>query len=71
LVTGGIDEVVKIDADKALETMGVPSEEPAPTLPELSASEPAMEGEGQPKEDEDDPMKALEEAMKKESAEKK
>ena len=71
LVTGGIEQGVKVDADKALETMGLPSAEPTPAAPELGASEPeagANEPEAE-KEDEDDPMKALEEAMKKEAAE--
>jgi TRAP-type mannitol/chloroaromatic compound transport system permease large subunit len=71
LVTGGIEQGVKVDADKALETMGLPSAEPTPAVPEPGASEPeagANEPEAE-KEDEDDPMKALEEAMKKEAAE--
>ena len=64
LVTGGMDKVETIDADKALESMGLP--EPAPAEPEApgeaaaapdaAASESALEG--------DDPMKALEDAMK-------
>ncbi len=64
LVTGGMDKVETIDADKALESMGLP--EPAPAKPEApgeaaaapdaAASESALEG--------DDPMKALEDAMK-------
>jgi TRAP-type mannitol/chloroaromatic compound transport system permease large subunit len=71
LVTGGIDQGVKVDADKALETMGLPSaEEPAAPAPELSASEPAS-AEGEKKEgEEEDPMKALEDAMKKDSGKK-
>jgi TRAP-type mannitol/chloroaromatic compound transport system permease large subunit len=76
LVTGGIDEGVKIDAEEALKTMGVPeaASDPnaAPTIesgasaPEGSASEP----EGEKKAEEDDPMKALEEAIKKDAAKK-
>ena len=73
LVTGGIEQGVKIDADKALETMGVPDTEAPAPVPELGASEPEAGATepGAEKEDEDDPMKALEEAMKKEAAPKK
>ncbi|NJN00889.1 MAG: TRAP transporter large permease subunit, partial [Aquincola sp.] len=74
LVTGGIEQGVKIDADKALETMGLPEAEPAAPVPELGASEPegaSTEPEAEKSADDDDPMKALEEAMKKEGAGKK
>jgi TRAP-type mannitol/chloroaromatic compound transport system permease large subunit len=72
LVTGGIEQGVKIDADKALETMGLPSAEPAAPVPELGASAPegGAEPEAEKSEEEDDPMKALEEAMKKDSGKK-
>jgi tripartite ATP-independent transporter DctM subunit len=74
LVTGGIEQGVKIDADKALETMGLPGAEPAAPMPEPGASAPegsTSEPEAEKAADEDDPMKALEEAMKKESEGKK
>jgi TRAP-type mannitol/chloroaromatic compound transport system permease large subunit len=73
LVTGGIDQGLKIDADKALETMGVPDAAPAPPVPEVGASAPEgspSEPEAEKAEDENDPMKALEEAMKKDAAKK-
>jgi TRAP-type mannitol/chloroaromatic compound transport system permease large subunit len=76
LVSGGIEKVEKIDADKALEGMGLPTQEEAAeaaktgeagvSAPEGSAS--AAEG-GKPADD--DPMKALEESMKKDAAAKK
>ncbi len=70
LVTGGMDKVELIDADKALETMGLPTEEEA-AVPEGEASAPegsASEPGGEAAAAEDDPMKALEESMKKDSA---
>ncbi len=74
LVTGGIEKAELIDADKAFETMGLPESNPDVTDPAAdaassadgSASEP---GEGKA-EEADDPMKALEEAMKKDAAKK-
>jgi hypothetical protein len=74
LVMGGIDQGVKIDADSALETMGLPSAEPDAQQPELGASQPegsASDPEGDRKDEEDDAMKALEEALRKEQAGKK
>ncbi|MBA4176776.1 MAG: C4-dicarboxylate ABC transporter [Leptothrix sp. (in: Bacteria)] len=73
LVSGGIAKVELIDADKALETMGLPDAVPeaagqdadAASAPDGSASAP---GEGQT--DDNDPMKALEEAMRKDAAKK-
>jgi TRAP-type mannitol/chloroaromatic compound transport system permease large subunit len=73
LVTGGIEKVETIDADKALETMGLPDPEPEPvadetagdvpqeaaSAPDAAASEPALE--------DDDPMKALEESMRRDA----
>ncbi len=62
LVTGGIDEGVKIDADKALQDMVIP-ERDAPVAPSLEGpssdtkSAPATDGK-------DDPMKALQDAVK-------
>ncbi|KPF47778.1 C4-dicarboxylate ABC transporter [beta proteobacterium AAP121] len=73
LVTGGLQKTETIDADKALETMGLP--EPM-AEPEAEAADPAASAteEGLPAPEpaasepaEDDPMKALEEAMKKDA----
>jgi TRAP-type mannitol/chloroaromatic compound transport system permease large subunit len=74
VVSGNIAKVETIDADKALETMGLPAQDVAAPGPEGSASEPegaASEpgAEAAAKED-DDPMKALEEAMKKDAEKK-
>jgi TRAP-type mannitol/chloroaromatic compound transport system permease large subunit len=81
IVSGNIAKGETIDADKALETMGLPTAEEAAaqgaeesasasegsaSAAEGSASEPS---EGAAKED-DDPMKALEEAMKKDAQKK-
>ena len=77
LVIGGISQVEKVDADKVLQELSVPSsseEEATPSSAEASASEPG--GETDPKADEnkasddDDPMKALMESMKKDAAKK-
>ena len=65
LVSGGIEKVEKIDADKALETMGLPPAEEAASAPE---GEAASAAEGGASAAEDDPMKALEESMKKDAA---
>jgi TRAP-type mannitol/chloroaromatic compound transport system permease large subunit len=70
LTTSGIEKVELIDADKALETMGIepmPTESGAsettdPLQPGAQSSEPAAE---------DDPMKALEDQIKKEGEGKK
>jgi TRAP-type mannitol/chloroaromatic compound transport system permease large subunit len=68
LVTGGIDEGVKIDADKALQELRVPERdqpaapptlEPGKTEPEVPAAPKAEGG--------DDPMKAIQDALKKEA----
>ena len=70
LVTGGIEQGVKIDADKALQEMVMPGAEPDPSA---AASEPeaaASQAEGAASEPEDDPMKALEESIKKDGAKK-
>jgi len=72
LVSGGIEKVELIDADKALETMGLPPAEEAASSPfgEAEAADPgasAAEGEAAAAA-EDDPMKALEESMKKDAA---
>jgi TRAP-type mannitol/chloroaromatic compound transport system permease large subunit len=72
LVSGGIEKVEKIDADKALETMGLPSADEAASAPEGEAGAAPAEGAASGTEDgksaEDDPMKALEESMKKDAA---
>jgi TRAP-type mannitol/chloroaromatic compound transport system permease large subunit len=67
LVSGGIEKVETIDADKALESMGLPDPAPAEeaAASEPGASAPEAEGEGAAS---DDPMKALEESMKKDAA---
>jgi TRAP-type mannitol/chloroaromatic compound transport system permease large subunit len=65
LVSGGIEKVQKIDADKALETMGLPPADVPAAIPAPGAASGA-EGGGKPAED--DPMKALEEAIKKDAA---
>jgi TRAP-type mannitol/chloroaromatic compound transport system permease large subunit len=73
LVSGGIEKTETIDADKALETMGLPTaEEAAPeasedaaSAPEGGASEPEAGSGGSA---DDDPMKALEDSMKKDAA---
>jgi hypothetical protein len=76
LVTGGIAEGVKIDADKALETMGMPPPReaaPPPTL-EAPASEPAAGSVPPPEPSRDDgadAMKALQDAIKQDAAGKK
>ena len=70
LVSGGIEKVEQIDADKALETMGLPTAEEA-AAPDAEASAPegaASTPEGEPPADENDPMKALEESMTKDAA---
>jgi hypothetical protein len=68
LVTGGIEQGVKIDADKALQEMVMPEAEPQEAAPQVepSASEPQAPKE----EDADDPMKALEDSMKKDGVKK-
>ena len=77
LVIGGISQVEKVDADKVLQELSVPTsseEEATPSSAEASASEPG--GGTDPKADEnkasddDDPMKALMESMKKDAAKK-
>ncbi|MFM2448690.1 MAG: hypothetical protein RIS44_1140 [Pseudomonadota bacterium] len=64
VVTGGIEKVELIDADKALESMGLPS-------PDAAASEPSnlFAPANADQATQDDPMKALEESMRKDAAE--
>ena len=74
LVTGGIEQGVKIDAEQALETMGVPEAATDPAAaasePEAGASEPEA-GASEPESGkEDDPMKALQDAIKQDGAKK-
>ena len=75
LVSGGIEKVEMIDADKALEGMGLPTQEEAAAVQGSATSASAAEGGASGSEDgkpaDDDPMKALEESMKKEAAGKK
>ncbi len=60
LVTGGIDEGVKVDADKALQEMVMPDKAPLET-PSLPAA-PAGKGS-----EAEDPMKAIQDALKKDA----
>jgi len=74
LVTGGIEQGVKIDAEQALESMGVPEAATDPAAaasePEAGASEPEA-GASEPESGkEDDPMKALQDAIKQDGAKK-
>ena len=78
LVTGGIEKGENINAEEALKTMGMPeSSEPAPATLDPAASAPEGEAAKSEAENansdaakEEDPMKALEEAMKKDAAKK-
>ncbi|MDO9094324.1 MAG: TRAP transporter large permease subunit [Rubrivivax sp.] len=69
LVSGGIEKVEQIDADKALESMGIDPPDEAASEPESDVA-PAEDGASAPEggEDANDPMKALEESMKKDAA---
>jgi hypothetical protein len=73
LVTGGIDEGVKIDADKALQEMTLPSKG-APEVPALPGAAPgSTPGTNDPlsppkKDDADDKMKGLMDAIKSDAA---
>jgi Tripartite ATP-independent periplasmic transporter, DctM component len=73
MVTSGIGNTVSIDADKALESMGVPQREErgVPSMDSGSggASAPAA-GEAKPSatENDNDPMKALLDSVKKDAA---
>jgi TRAP-type mannitol/chloroaromatic compound transport system permease large subunit len=75
LVTGGITQVEQIDADKALQQMMAPEPEAAASEPGTASGDPAQgasgpaTGDGAPSA-EDDPMKALEESIKKDAAKK-
>ena len=74
LVTGGIEQGVQIDADKALETMGMPSQKEAPASPTMGdpppPATPASEGgvPAKPAAAAEDPMKALLDAVKQDGA---
>jgi TRAP-type mannitol/chloroaromatic compound transport system permease large subunit len=69
LVTQGIQKIQGIDADKALEGMGLPDAEPAE--PEVdAATDAASAPEAGGARDDNDPMKALEESMKKDTGRK-
>jgi TRAP-type mannitol/chloroaromatic compound transport system permease large subunit len=64
LVSGNIVKGVAIDADKALEGMGLPDAEPAPTA--AAAASAAEEGRLA----DDDPMKALRDSMNRDAGKK-
>ena len=69
LVMQGIDEGVKIDADKAFEQMIIPERRPIemPSIGTPPASEPSGGGSTAPESTErEDPMKALQDALKNE-----
>ena len=78
LVVGGIDQGVKVDADKALETMGLqpPREEmPMPAVGDSAASAPSAPGGPPPAQtpkadDASDAMKALQDAVNADEAKK-
>jgi TRAP-type mannitol/chloroaromatic compound transport system permease large subunit len=72
LVSGGIEKTETIDADKALESMGLPDPAEAASAAEEGASAPegAASGAEGGAADDSDPMKALEESMKKDAAKK-
>jgi TRAP-type mannitol/chloroaromatic compound transport system permease large subunit len=67
LVTGGIDEGVKIDADKALQELGIPQKGPleAPTLGVPPAASDPGAAPGSQGSAAEDPMKAIQDALKK------
>ncbi|NWG73424.1 MAG: TRAP transporter large permease subunit [Rubrivivax sp.] len=72
LVTGGIEQAETIDADKALQEMGLPGIDGANSEEEASAASEPGSAAGVPGESGDgaepeDPMKALEDAMKKDA----
>ncbi|OGB05992.1 MAG: C4-dicarboxylate ABC transporter [Burkholderiales bacterium RIFCSPHIGHO2_12_FULL_69_20] len=64
LVTGGIGETTLIDADKALESMGLPQAEEAPP-PTMGDEAPAAPSSS---ENDEDPMKALMDSVKPDGA---
>jgi TRAP-type mannitol/chloroaromatic compound transport system permease large subunit len=70
LVSGNISKGPVIDADKALESMGLPQEDPFALPPESTdaAASGAEGGTSAPVEASDDPMKALQDAMKQDAA---
>jgi TRAP-type mannitol/chloroaromatic compound transport system permease large subunit len=73
LVTGGIDEGTKVNAEEALKTMGVPEAEPDPnaaTAVQGAASASEGAASAPEAEKEEDPMKALEDAIKKDAGKK-
>jgi TRAP-type mannitol/chloroaromatic compound transport system permease large subunit len=66
LVTGGIDEGVKIDADKAFEQMRMP-ERDQPAAPGLEAPKSGSAAPPAPTSEADDAMKAIQDALKKDA----
>jgi TRAP-type mannitol/chloroaromatic compound transport system permease large subunit len=75
LVSGNIAKTETIDADKALETMGLPTQEESEAKEAAEGAASDAEGAASAAEgdstEEDDPMKALEESMKKDAQGKK
>ncbi|HLL19183.1 MAG TPA: C4-dicarboxylate ABC transporter, partial [Rubrivivax sp.] len=69
LVTQGIQKIQGIDADKALEGMGLPDAEPAEREADAAADAASAPEAGGPRDD-NDPMRALEESMKKDTGRK-
>jgi TRAP-type mannitol/chloroaromatic compound transport system permease large subunit len=68
LVTGGLDKGPKIDAEKALESMGLPeADAPYGAEPDAADEAASAAGEGDAAAD-DDPLKALQDSMKNDSA---
>ncbi|HET9977978.1 MAG TPA: C4-dicarboxylate ABC transporter, partial [Burkholderiaceae bacterium] len=65
LVTGGIDEGVQIDADKAIQEMTLPQRD-QPAAPSLEPAQPAPSAPGAGAQA-DDPMKAIQDAIKKDA----
>ncbi|GCL62473.1 TRAP transporter large permease [Pseudaquabacterium pictum] len=69
MVTGGIGSTVQIDADKALESMGLPEREAPAPMPGIDASAPGATAPSST-ENNEDPMKALLESVNKEAGKK-
>ncbi|MBL8330433.1 MAG: TRAP transporter large permease subunit [Rubrivivax sp.] len=65
LVIDGIEQGVKVDAEKAIQEMSLPQTDAPPPAPDLTASQPAGTSSAE------DPMKALQDALKREEATKK
>ena len=72
MVTDGIGDTVQVDADKALESMGMPQREAPAAMPGMDAGA-SSPGAAAPSstENDADPMKALLESVNKDAAGKK